>query len=283
MPILDESWRMRPKHNWYSKIIRKYYKLRVNMIMPCKPIPDSEVSEKAEKEKILIIQVACGGLGDHLIYSSLPELLWNQKGIKTIISNKSVFRSGAIRDFVWGSNPYTTFTDEKGWFTYKAMENHFPTMDGYFQNLFNLQGDGLPKVYYTPNVIGKLKEKTIIDTSCGAAGKANGYFEPDFYKRLIEYLKSYVGEFVLITHLHSSAKNDLQELIRKEFKPECYSVSTIEDFSDVLYSAKERYLLHSGGASLAATFRLESSIINYTKPSTYDYFKYPTNRHIHLI
>jgi hypothetical protein len=251
--------------------------------MPSKPIPDSDVLEKTEQEKKLVIQVACGGLGDHLIYSSLPELLLKQKGIKTFISNESVFHSAAIRDFIWGLNPYVDFTNEKGWFKDKTAENKFPSIDGYFQNLFGLHGDGLPKVYYTANLVEQLKGKIIVDPSCGGAGKANGYFEPDFYKRFIEYLKSHVSEFVLITHKHSGTKNDLQELIRKEFKPECFSVSTIEELSDVLCSAEQRYLLHSGSASLAAALKLESNILNYIKPSTYDYFKYPTNRHIHLL
>lgn len=283
MPILNENFKMRPKYNWYSKVIRKYYKIRVRMTQPQTPICDADILKKNQKEKRLVIQIPFGGLGDHLIYSSLPELLWKQKGIKTFISNKSIFRSKAIRDFVWRLNPYVTFTEEKGWFTYKTVENNFPTVDGYFQNLFNLQGDGSPKVYYEPNLIKQIEEKTIVDPSCGATGKANGYFDTDFYKRFTEYLKSHVGEFVLITHLHSGTKNDFQELIIKEFRPECYSVSTIEEFSDVMYSAKERYLLHSGGASLAAALRLESNILNYIKPSTYNHFRYSTNKHIHLI
>lgn len=283
MPVLGENYKMRPKHNWYSKIIRKYYKIRIKNLMPQNPIPDAQILAKAEKEKKLVIQVANGGLGDHLLYSSLPELLWKQKGIKTFISNKSVFRSQVIFDFVWQLNPYVTFTDETGWYTYKALDHNFPTLDEYFQKLFGLTGDGHPKVYYKPNPIEQLKGKTIVDPSFGPSGKANGYFDTDFYRRFIEYLKSHVGEFVLITHQHSGTKNDFQELIIKEFRPECYSVSTIEEFSDVLYSAKERYLLHSGGASLVAALRLESNILNYIKPSTYDSFKYYVNNYIDLI
>ena len=80
MLILSENFKMRPKHNWYSKIIRKYYKIRINLIKPENPIKDETIKEKVEKERELVIQVTCGGLGDHLIYSSLPELLWKQKG-----------------------------------------------------------------------------------------------------------------------------------------------------------------------------------------------------------
>jgi hypothetical protein len=286
MPILSENYKIRPKHNWLSKIVRKYNKIRVNLAKPRNPISDNDVFKRVEEKKQLVIQVICGGLGDHLIYSSLPELLWKQKGIKTFVSAQSVFRSGAIRDFVWGLNPYVEFTNRKGWFTNKASKYSFPTMDSYFQNLFQLQGDGCPKVYYKPCLIERLKGKSIVDPSCGAAGKANGYFDADFYKEFISYLRNNVGQFVLIVHKHpgsKTGKNSLQELIKTEFHPELHFVSTFEELSDALYSAGERYVLHSGAASLSAALNLRTNVLNYLKPSAYNSFLYPLNKHIHLI
>lgn len=282
MPVIDENWKMRPKHKWHSKLIRKYYKLRVGLTKPRNPIPDRNILEKVEKERRLVIQVPFGGLGDHLAYSSLPELLWKQKGIKTFISNMSIFRNEGIRDFVWGLNPYINFVDEKGWFINERLRDNI-VIDEYLQELFHLEGNGYPKTYYKPRVIEELRGQNIVDPSCGATGKANGYFEREFYKRFIAYLKEYVGEFILITHKNIGNQNDLCELIRTEFKPGCFSAGTLEELSDVLYSANERYLLHSGGASLAAALKLKSNILNYIKPSTYEYFKYPTNKHIHLM
>lgn len=133
---------MRPKHNWYSKIIKKCYKIRVNLTKSRNPTPDSDILEKAEREKQLVIQIPFGGLGDHLAYSSLPELLWQQKGIKTFISSKSIFRSEAIRNFVWELNPYIDFTNKKGWFIHKRPEHRFLTLDVYLQSLFGLHGEG---------------------------------------------------------------------------------------------------------------------------------------------
>lgn len=281
MPVISENWKMRPKHNWYSKIIRKYYKIRVNLTKPRNPIPDADILEKVEKAKQLVIQIPFGGLGDHLAYSSLPELLWEQKGIKTFISNKSIFRGKAICDFVWELNPYVTFTDEKGWFTYKPLDNNFHTMDEYFQNLFNLKGDGRPKIYYKPKLIEQLKGKTTIDPSFGPTGKANGYFEPDFHKKFIEYLKNNVGEFVLIAHKHSDTKNNLQKLIKTELKPNCYNVTNIEELADVLFSADNRYLLYSGGASLSAALSLPSTILcnKMAAPN----FQYNINAYVDLM
>jgi hypothetical protein len=281
MPVISENYKMRPRHNWYSKIIRKYYKIRVNLTKPRSPIPDADILEKANKEKQLVIQIPFGGLGDHLVYSSLPELLWKQKRIKTFISNKSIFRSKAIRDFVWGLNPYVEFTDDNGWFIYQPLEHKFPTLDEYLQKLFNLQGNGCPKVYYNPHLIEQIKGKDIVDPSFGPSGKANGYYESDFHKRFVEYLKSNVGEFILIAHKYSKTKNPLEELIMKTFNPNCYSVFTIEELADVLFSVGKRYLLYSGVASLSAALALPSIVLCNRKAAPN--FQYKSNEHIDLI
>ena len=281
MLILSEKWKMRPKHNWYSKLIRKYYKFRRNMVMPAKPIRDEDILEKVEKEKQLVIQVPYGGLGDHLMYSSLPELLWKQKQIKTFVSNGSIYRSEAIQKFVWELNPYVTFTDRKGWFIHKPVRDDFTVLDEYLQDLFGIEGEGHPKIYYTPNLIEQIKGKTIVDASCGASGKANGYFEPDFYKRFLEYLKNNVDDFILITHQHSGTKDKLQELIKATFAPPCYNVSTIEQLANVLFSASKRLLLYSGAASLAAALGKTSHILCYKK--AVPTFQYKINEYIDLV
>jgi len=281
VPILTENFKMRPRYNWYSKIIRKYYKIRVNLTKPRFPICDSEVPEKAEREEKLIIQIPFGGLGDHLAYSSLPELLWEQKSIKTFISNKSILRSPEICDFVWGLNPYITFTDEKGWFTYKPLEHNCSTIDEYFQKLFELQSDGCPKVYYKPKAIEQIKGKTIVDPSFGPSGKANGYYEKDFHDRFIDYLESNVGDFVLIIHKHAHTRDELQQRIIGTFNPPVYGVSTIEELVDVLFSAGRRYLMYSGSASLSAALGLSSTVLCNRK--AVPDFQYRINSYIGLM
>lgn len=282
MPILSENWKMRPKHSWYSKLIRKYYNIRVDLTKPLCPVPDADILEKVEKEKQLVIQIPFGGLGDHLIYSSLPELLWDQKRIRTLISIKSVFRNEAIREFVWGLNPYVTFTNEKGWFIYEPLQNNL-VWDEYLQKLFDLKGNGCPKVYYKPHVIEQIKGKNIVDPSFGPTGKANGYYENGFHKKFIGYLKKNVDDFILMTHKYRRTKNDLEERIKTAFNPGCYNISTIVELTDVLFSAKDRYLLHSGAASLSAVLNLKSEVINYRKPKSYLSFKYAVNNYVDLV
>ena len=281
MPILSEQYKMRPRHNWFSKIIRKYYKIRVNLTKPKNPIPDNKILEKVERDKQLIIQVPFGGLGDHLTYSSLPELLWKQKGIKTLISNESIFRSKAIRDFVWVLNPYIDFTDKKGWFIHRPLVHEYSTLDEYFQNLLDLQGNGHPKIYYEPRIIEMIKGKTIIDPSFGPSGKANGYYEADFLKKFIDYLKNNIDEFVLVIHKHDKMKNKLEEQIKKMFNVTYYEVKTIENLADVLYSAEKRYLLYSGTSSLSAAMNLPSIVLCNRK--AVPTFQYKTNNYVDLM
>ncbi len=281
MPVIKVDFKMRPKHNWYSKIVRKFYKIRVNKIKPKNPIPDRQILEKVQKEKELVIQPICGGLGDHLTYSSLPELLLKQKGIKTYISNYSVFDSKAICDFVWGYNPHIEFTDRKGWFTYQQLEHSFLTMDQYFQSLFELDGDGLPKIYYKPKIIEEIKEKIIVDPSFGQSGKANGYFEPKFQEMLIQYFKEKDEEFFLVIHKHNKKKNKLEQLLLEVFNPGYFEVETIEELANVLYSSKKRYLMYSGAASLTSALRLPSTILCNRKSSPH--FQYNTHKYINLL
>lgn len=283
MPVFSEKYKMRPRHNWYSKIIRKYQKIRTKKLLPKNPIPDCEISAIAEKGGKLIIQITNGGLGDHLLYSSLPELLWKQKRIKTFISNYSIFRSAVSRDFIWAENPFIKFTDEKGWFIHRPLEHNFLTLDGYIQNLFGLEGNSCPKVYYKPQKIKELIGKTIVDPSFGPSGKANGYYELDFHLKCSEYLKQNEKNFVLIRHTHSKVVNPLENHLLNTFNPKTYEVKSIEELSDVLFSVKRKYLLHTGTASLNAALGLEGYVFNYYKPSTYKHFLYKCNNHIHLL
>ncbi len=280
MPIISENFKIRPKHNWYSKIIRKYYKIRVGLTKPRNPIPDKDIRKKVEKAGRLIIQIPFGGLGDHLSYSSLPEMLLKQKNIKTLISRKSVFDSKAILDFVWKRNPYVEFTEEHGWFTYRMLENHFPTMDEYFQNLFGLEGDGLPKVYYKPQMTEQLKGAVIVNPSFGPSGKANGYFEPEFQDKYIDYLKGIEDEFVLVASTHLKKKNWLEKKAEQALSPPIYKVGTIEELSDALFSTRKRYLMYSGSASLAAALQLPSTVLCNRKSAPH--FQYSNNNYVDL-
>ncbi len=282
MPVLNETYKMRPRHTWYSKILRKLFKFRRNKLLPSRIIPDSEIVESVNREKQLIIQVVNGGLGDHLVYSALPELLWKQKGVKTLISTKSIYRNDEIWQYVWEKNPYVTFTDDFGWCIRKPVGNHsdFKTENDYLNSLFGLQGDDCPKLYYDTIALSELRGCTVVDASFGPSGKANGYYEGEFHDKYIAYLKELVSEFVLLTYSNFPKLNPLQKRIVDEFSPRLYEVDSLLTLSSVLVSAKQRYLMYSGSASLSAALGVSSVILCNRRAC--EFFLYSKNEYIQL-
>lgn len=65
----------------------------------------------------LILEITHPGIGDHLFYSALPELLVTYGLYERVyISSRSVYRVKDTLDIVWGDNPYVSgFVDKKGW------------------------------------------------------------------------------------------------------------------------------------------------------------------------
>ncbi|MFZ2072723.1 MAG: hypothetical protein WAV10_03540 [Minisyncoccia bacterium] len=244
------------------KLITYYHLFRIKLLKKRKPLTNTEAVEMAHKNKKLVIQIMYGGLGDHLIYSSLPRLLWEKYKIKTEISNKSLYRSPEIRKFVWESNPYVTFTDKKGWsFGGNVPENK--TFDRIMQEMFDLESNGSPEVFYKSNRTIEVLNKTIVDVSFGPAGKvAYKYHTEEFLDSLVKYIKKNLSEFILITHTGDGYSNrEAEKRLIKEFNPPHFDVSTLSDLADVYTSAKERYLLFSGSASVVAALKQPSTIL----------------------
>ncbi len=246
------------------------------------PHAAQDILAHAIQNKKLILQVMYGGLGDHLVYSSLPRLLFENYGIKTYISNKSLYRSPEIRKFIWESNPYVSFTDEKGWSLQGASVPQNKTLDKAIQEIFDLECDGTPEVFHKSNKVNEVAGETIVDVSFGPSGKtAYSYHTEQFAATLVHYLKRNVPDFTLITHDADGYSSEiLEDVIKKEFNPPCLGVATVEELSNVLYSARERYLLFSGGASLAASLSLPSNILCNKKVD--QRFVYRTNTYIDI-
>jgi hypothetical protein len=283
MPVLDETFKLRPKYKWYTKILRHIFKIRRNRLLPLNPVSDKDILGKMESEGRLVIQVPYGGLGDHLVYSALPELLWKQKNIKVFISTESIYRNKQIWDFVWGLNPFVKMTDEKGWFIHQPLDiiRQCTTINQYLIQLFNLDGDDAPKLYYQPAAIPELAGQAIVDCSCGPSGKANGYFDPEFYEAYLSYLEKNVPTFVLLTYQNMTINNQLQNKIVERFAPRVYSIHSPQELSDALFSASRRYLLYSGSASVAAAYNLPSIVLCNWKSSPH--FQYHMNQYVDIV
>jgi hypothetical protein len=283
MHVFSQQYKLRRKYSWYSRLLRSIDKWRINRLRPGTLICDSQIVEKARAEKSLVIQVIYGGVGDHLVYSSLPELLWKQKKIQVFLSNSSIFRNSQIFEYVWAKNPFVKMTDEKGWFIHQPLDiiRQCRTINQYLIQLFNLEGDDAPKLYYQPAVIPELEGQVVVDCSCGPSGKANGYFDPEFYEAYLNYLEKNTPSFVLLTYPDLVLNGILQKKVIEKFRPRTYPIRGLEELSNALFSASRRCLLYSGSASIAAAYSLPSVVLCNWKSSPC--FQYHINNYVDIV
>lgn len=116
-----------------------------------------------------LISAYHGGLGDSLQFSTLPEELYNQKGITTYIWDQAFFRNPEIRELVWGKNPYIKGEKSGKWNTGDTPEIKFENLTGNCISNWELS-HGLnpvnryPKIYYQPNKLD-LSDVILVDLS----------------------------------------------------------------------------------------------------------------------
>ena len=114
-----------------------------------------------------ILYVAFGGLGDHLLFSTLPELL-DYHGYDFYLSHLSEFRNTQTLDLVWKSNPYFKGISEEPpncGHGYTDLENQDPevTLNRNIEVKMGFKESNLPNksnypiIYYSPKLIDKFK------------------------------------------------------------------------------------------------------------------------------
>lgn len=128
-----------------------------------------------DQEKIVLAQPH-GGLGDNLLYSSLPER-FAALGKEVYISSQNVMRSPNAYDLVWGRNPYVAGVIDAppnaGDCCY-ARYNGSPKILNIISRIeaaHDLPPQGLiPKLYYQPNILPELADQVVIDITSVTVG-----------------------------------------------------------------------------------------------------------------
>ncbi len=224
----------------------------------------------------LIIKIKYGGLGDHLFYSHIPRIAKEfGKYSQVFISNKSNFRNGDYKKLVWEKNPYIDgFTDDDG-FSVENIKIQNYNKENLLDKIileFGLE-DGKrfhePEIYYKPNNIKELNDKTIYDPNytsnagLGIGTKIEKYFKKNKVK--IDYQ-------LPVRKPHSIPTYHFNEFIKNE---------TFWDFLDIVYSAKEVYCLTSGTATLLSALGKKANVF-YTKNQDLIFRHSKSNNYIKL-
>jgi len=207
----------------------------------------------------LILYVDFGGLGDHLQFSTLPELCY-KNNVDFYLNKKSKFRSDDIFDLVWKLNPFFKgLTEEEPNFGHDGFTD---LKDGWDYNLSlfenweskampNLIHDDriskYPSIHYSPKKLIEYEDHTLIDLNSVSFGEYN----TELIKQHIIGLKDEKLVFLLPTY--SKCVIDIN--ILNEFNITKISTEDIFHYCDLINSCKKFICLWSGSSVLSASIK----------------------------
>jgi hypothetical protein len=187
----------------------------------------------------LIIGTEYIGLGDHLQFSTIPELA-REFGVQAYVSTQNVYRNPEIKKLVWDLNPFIKWTDEA-----PNIGPYSPAVRNIIADweikLFNVQRNRIPKIYYTPKFAKYAAGKIVIDP--------NAYADPINFQVVIDKFK-YLNPVVLNPE---NGKYDLTSC-------EVVYTKDIFEWVDMIVASKAFVCQNSGGAVVAAAYHKKADV-----------------------
>lgn len=219
-----------------------------------------------EASGTLVIQLPSGydGLGDNLVFSHIPRIAKESGRFdKVLISTLNKYKGNDYAKMVWETNPYVDgFTDAPG--TYSSIQmnrimdkwnNVQPSinlMDGIMilHNLDDGKRGHIPECYYVPKRIEYLSDAIVLDA--GSKTIDLNMVDPD---KLLAFLQQNDISPDYIIAPKSAAKSVNIPGIKE------IETSSIEEWADVMYSAKHYVCFNSGGYWLSGALGVRSKHI----------------------
>lgn len=222
--------------------------------------------------KTLVIKVGDGpGLGDNLFYSHLPRIAktCNEPFEKVYIHNPWSFRFSDLKKLVWEMNPYVD----------GVIDSDLPTLDALTQQIFRSEfadftthqnlldqimllhclDDGErfhePEIYYQPKFRPEFN-KVVFDPNW--ISNAGGLSFEDVLELFDK--EGVKIEAVMGKKEGGKGGNAQQNLFDYNIDVEYIHTPTLEDFCDLLYSAKAIYCFVTGTATLAAALKKPATV-----------------------
>jgi len=239
-----------------------------------------------------ILYIDFGGLGDHLSFSTLPEMC-HLHGFDFYLSSRSKFRSIETFDLVWKCNPFFKgMTDE----TPNCGHCNYTNLEGYNDEISlnkNMEekigfpesklphGSKYPIIYYWPKVIDDFKDCLLIDLN-GVHCSHNGYIY--YWNKIKQFIEDDIecNKYSRIFFINSN-KINYSEASFNFIIGEPIFIENIFQYTDMIYSSQKFITIWAGSSHLASAikwkFKPELKIFTFsdnTKKSCfwYDNVKY---------
>jgi hypothetical protein len=209
----------------------------------------------------IILRVESPGLGDHIIYSTIPER-FAVRGHRVLISNRTPVRNSEVRSLLYDENPFVS-----GWSDKPANAGNSRAERGVPHNIrfrsiieaiefaHGLPADGLyPKIYYVPRLVDRFAAAVIVDPRTHSQP-----FPPEVFDRLLERLDFPRTQTYVVQSPHSGSNG-----ARSAASYPRVRVGSLHEYIDLIYSCAAYVGTESGGSALASAVRQER-----TKPEIY--------------
>ena len=127
----------------------------------------------------LILYTDCPSFGDYLMMNNLPELFYKKYGKYSYISDKCIFHNNETYDLIFGTNPFVKGKIDE--YYNVLVDCRCPNFNVWqpkiYQERFGFFGENeIPKIYYKPKKLKKLKDNILFDirarTYSGLVGNA---------------------------------------------------------------------------------------------------------------
>lgn len=222
--------------------------------------------EQIKKNKKIVVDLPFGGIGDLLVYSTLPRLLKKTYDIDFYLSERSyniMRHKDAFRIF-FELNPYFKGISNNGEFfrmqtfeVEKKLLTFLSDFDGdnvieILEKQFGVIDKGKPEIYYKPKLLEEYKNVILVDENLITGKKLGWKFRENSFTKEAE---KYCGKGDKIEYIDPSKQN-------------------LETYINMLYSCKYFIGTSSGGAAISACFDKPFTVVlpyNAINASTYQF------------
>lgn len=210
-----------------------------------------------DDEEDVVIYQHNPGLGDNLLYSTLPEML-ARRGKRVWISDQNRTRNPEIHDLVWGMNPYVSGVStgpgkagmallRKGFTTHSHILNWLTRIEV----LHGLPPtNDLPRIYYTPKPHPTLAGRILVDLSSSTIR-----YPAESMRWFLRFTcERFHYDPARLVQLRFAAQNVSEDNAGLDDIPS-HTIGSIYELCDALAGATAFITVHSGANSLAAAVK----------------------------
>jgi len=205
-----------------------------------------------------ILYVNYGGLGDHLAFSTIPEVC-DKNGYDFYLSDKTKFRDNQIFELVYNINPFFKgfideepncghdgFTNFENYDYSESVHRNFEIKIGFGDTKLE-HGSKYPIIYYTPKKINEYEDYILVDLNA----VSNLSYNLDTIKNYILNYKD--NKFIFLPPTYSKSIIDISFF--NELNITEITTENIFQYADLIFSCKKFICLWSGGSVLAAAIK----------------------------